>query len=181
MPIDPTVFEEEDFLASDYSTLDTENGIVTVMNNSTANPMNQDQTPSEANSLPGKSAQVQNTTVLLSEFTNPLPGSSNILTPSKSIVFPLTLPTATKARKRANTKQHSAILTATPLKADLVNKKRKERKTVKHSQQKKRQLKNIKKPKIALESSSDEEILASKRKKKIYLKSPTSSSSSIGK
>ncbi|KAF2886370.1 hypothetical protein ILUMI_19803 [Ignelater luminosus] len=82
------------------------------------------------------SAQKQSTTVLPSKFTNPLPESSNILTASKTILSPLPLPTATKARKRANTKQHSAILTATPLKADLENKEKKEkRKTVKRQQE----------------------------------------------
>ncbi|KAF2880492.1 hypothetical protein ILUMI_25679 [Ignelater luminosus] len=57
MHIDSTDFGEKDFFASDYL-LGTKNDTVTVMNNSTANLMNQDQaTPtSEANNLPGTSA-----------------------------------------------------------------------------------------------------------------------------
>ncbi|XP_063911278.1 uncharacterized protein LOC135128298 [Zophobas morio] len=183
MPIDPTIFGEEDFLASDYL-LSTSNDTVTVSNDSTANLIHQDEgtpTPEINNNLPGSSAQTQ-----------PLPGPSNILTPSKTILSPLPLPTATKTRKRSHMKQHSAILTASPLKADLESKEKKKndklskdnKKTDKkktHITNKKiKQPKNIKTSKIASRpsSSSDEEIVASKRKKKMYSKSSTSSSNS---
>ncbi|KAF2878883.1 hypothetical protein ILUMI_27288 [Ignelater luminosus] len=97
---------------------------VTVMNDSTVNLMNKDQaTPTpKSDNLPGTTAHIENTTVFLSELTNSLSGPSSILTPSKTILFPFLLPTATKARKRANTKQYSAILTATSLKGNLENK-----------------------------------------------------------
>ncbi|KAF2886519.1 hypothetical protein ILUMI_19654 [Ignelater luminosus] len=62
MPIDPTLFGEEDFLASRYR-LGTENDTVTVMNHSAANLMNQDQATlsPDANNMPGICTQTRKT------------------------------------------------------------------------------------------------------------------------
>lgn len=185
------VFGEEDFLASDYL-LGNKNDTVTVLNDSTGSLMEQNEanTYAEVNNLPGTSAQVQNT-LPLSEFTNPPQGPFNLWTPSKSILSPLPFPMAKNTRKGANTKQHSTILTATPLKSDLENKERKKKeKLSKDSKQicqektnivkKTRQPKKKNKSRHVYEfSSSDEEVLASKIKKDNYLKAPILTSSSI--
>lgn len=89
-------------------------------------------TAAEVNSLPGTSSAVQ-TTANLSDITNILPEENfNIATPTKTILSPLPLP---KTIKRASTKQHSAILTGTPMKEVLENKlKKKEEKQLKLNQ-----------------------------------------------
>ncbi|KAL4720335.1 hypothetical protein ACJJTC_018083 [Scirpophaga incertulas] len=152
-PIDPSIFEE-DFLASNYL-LGTRNDSVTVDQYET---MDQDQagtapevsslpglpgintpiqtqrdlptTAPEVNSLLGTSTSVQ-ITANLSDITNILPeGNIVIVTPSKTLLSPLPLPKTTAAR--ASTKQHSAIMTATPIKEVLENKlKKKEEKQLK--------------------------------------------------
>lgn len=188
-PIDPNIFGEEDFLASNYL-LGTRNDSVTVMDSpNTINPLDQNETMDqvqtdqaatapevnslsgtstsvqtqidrpttapEVNSLPGPSATVQTVrdqaatapevnslpgtstsvqiTANLSDITNILPEENIIIvTPSKTILSPLPLP---KTTKRASTKQHSAILTATPMKEVLEKKlKKKEEKQLKLNQ-----------------------------------------------
>nr|XP_023014921.1 uncharacterized protein LOC111504565 isoform X1 [Leptinotarsa decemlineata]XP_023014922.1 uncharacterized protein LOC111504565 isoform X2 [Leptinotarsa decemlineata] len=115
VPITPSIFGEEDFFASDYLLA---NNTDLVINDSIPNTSNQNRETGEDTSEPETSNQLQNT-IPPPEMDNSLSGPSNILTPSKIILFPLPLPTATKATKRVKTKQHSAILTATLVKEEL--------------------------------------------------------------
>ncbi|KAF2888292.1 hypothetical protein ILUMI_17881 [Ignelater luminosus] len=115
MPIDPTIFGEENFLASDY--------LLSIENNTT-NLINQDQ-----------AAPTPKANICHEQTPN------NILTPRKTILSPLPFPTVVKARKRVNAK-HSATSTAIPLKADLENCRKTRKRDA--SPTKKRQSRNIK-------------------------------------
>ncbi|KAJ8939093.1 hypothetical protein NQ318_003206 [Aromia moschata] len=184
-PINPNVFGEED-LASDYLTGSEHQNIPLVIDDSAVGVTNQDQNQStyiqHKQNLLETNAPVA--AITLPEI-NASPGPSSILQLSKTILSPLPSLPAPTSKKNTGTKQHSAILTASPMKATLEESKKREKKLKKVKQetsrknkkivtkiQKTRSKKSHRKPVSSddTDTSSDEKFLAAK-KKKMYSKS----------
>ncbi|KAJ8949557.1 hypothetical protein NQ318_016187 [Aromia moschata] len=186
-PINPNVFGEEDFLASDYLTGSEHQNIPLIIDDSAVGVTNHDQNQStyiqHKQNLLETNAPVA--AITLPEI-NASPGPSSILQLSKTILSPLPSLPAPTSKKNTGTKQHSAILTASPMKATLEEKSKKREKKLKKVKQetsrknkkivtkiqKTRSKKNHRKPVSSddTDTSSDEKFLAAK-KKKMYSKS----------
>lgn len=142
-PINPSIFGDEDFLASNYL-LDTRNSSTTLIDSAiTNNPLDQNDTTDQEitdqvattpaiDNQPGPSTSVH---------TQRDQEASTSEVVSLTILSPLPLPKATS--NRMNSKQHSAIFTATPMKQILENKKRKREE--KQLKLRKKQTRNINK------------------------------------